>query len=51
MKLTFAGILICLVCLQLMILGENSWLYALGGYTFYVGVIIAVIGLIRKWKK
>lgn len=51
MKLTALGILLCLVCFYLMILGEGTTIYAVGGYLFIPSIIMAFAGLLTKWNK
>jgi len=50
MKLTNIGFLICFICMYLLVVYEGSSLYAVGGWVFIIGVIVAVIGLFEKWN-
>ena len=47
MKLTCVGFLICLIALFLVTRWPN---YGLGGPLFFGGVIVAVVGLCKKWN-
>jgi len=50
MKLTHIGFLICLICMYLLVAWKGSFLYTVGGWVFFIGVIVSVIGLFKKWN-
>lgn len=50
MKTISLGFLICLICLYLMIGLPGTSFYTIGGLVFWLGVIICMVGIIKKQK-
>lgn len=51
MKVVNSGFLVCLICIYFMMIGKGTWLYTVGGYLFWVGVAITIVGIVGIKKR